>query len=185
MIENPKVDWRKFEIVVMCGLPGSGKSYWAKRLAKEMGAEVVSSDRLRQEMFGTVRLDLAGDKVVMKQRREAYIKLYESASEKVKEGIKVVIDATNLKGERKEGIEKLKQVTDKIVMVVVKASKTSMRKRMKSKRGLANEKETYLQAWRRVIGYFEKHLEVGEYSWPSEKELGIKVIEIDNNWSEK
>jgi len=185
MKEIPEIDWKEFEVIVMCGLPGSGKSFWAKRLAKEMGAELISSDKLRQEMFGTLRLDLAGDKVVMKQRGEAYIKLYELASEKVKKGKKVVIDATNLKSERKKGIEMLKRVTDRIVMVVVKSSKTSMRKRMKNKRGQANEKETYFQAWRRVMGYFEKHLEAGEYSWPSEEDLGIKVIEIENNWSGK
>jgi predicted kinase len=38
-------------IVIVFGLPGSGKSYFAERLAKMIGAEYVNSDRLRREMF--------------------------------------------------------------------------------------------------------------------------------------
>lgn len=38
-------------IVIVFGLPGSGKSYFASRLATMMDAEYVNSDRLRKEMF--------------------------------------------------------------------------------------------------------------------------------------
>ncbi len=38
-------------IVIVCGLPGSGKSYFASRLAEKIDAEYVNSDRLRKEMF--------------------------------------------------------------------------------------------------------------------------------------
>ena len=39
---------------VMCGLPASGKSWQAKKLAEEYDAEIFSSDSLREEMFGDV-----------------------------------------------------------------------------------------------------------------------------------
>lgn len=39
-------------LVVMCGLPGSGKSWLAGRLAGALGLEVVSSDRVRKELAG-------------------------------------------------------------------------------------------------------------------------------------
>ncbi|HLT82445.1 MAG TPA: ATP-binding protein [Cyclobacteriaceae bacterium] len=38
-------------VVAVCGLPGSGKSYFASRLAERMNAVYFSSDRIRREMF--------------------------------------------------------------------------------------------------------------------------------------
>ncbi|SDE43572.1 hypothetical protein SAMN05421636_10557 [Pricia antarctica] len=37
--------------IMVFGLPGSGKSYFAERLAEKIDAEYVSSDRLRKELF--------------------------------------------------------------------------------------------------------------------------------------
>lgn len=37
--------------VIVLGLPGSGKSFFAERLAKQLGAEYMNSDRLRRELF--------------------------------------------------------------------------------------------------------------------------------------
>ncbi len=38
-------------IVIVLGLPGSGKSYFAEKLAKILHAEYVNSDRMRKELF--------------------------------------------------------------------------------------------------------------------------------------
>ena len=38
-------------VIIVCGLPGSGKSYFAERLAKKIDADYVNSDRLRKELF--------------------------------------------------------------------------------------------------------------------------------------
>ncbi len=38
-------------IILVLGLPGSGKSYFAERLAEKIGAEYVNSDRLRKALF--------------------------------------------------------------------------------------------------------------------------------------
>lgn len=37
--------------VMVLGLPGSGKSYFASRLAKRINGDYVNSDRLRKELF--------------------------------------------------------------------------------------------------------------------------------------
>jgi predicted kinase len=41
--------------VIVFGLPGSGKSYFAERLALRLGAAYLSSDRIRSEMFAVRR----------------------------------------------------------------------------------------------------------------------------------
>lgn len=38
-------------VVIVMGLPGSGKSYFAEKLATTLHADYVNSDRLRKEMF--------------------------------------------------------------------------------------------------------------------------------------
>lgn len=46
------MDTPKF--IMMCGLPGSGKSTYATKLAEAHDATIFSSDALREEMFGDV-----------------------------------------------------------------------------------------------------------------------------------
>ena len=38
-------------IVIVLGLPGSGKSYFAGRLAESLHADYINSDRVRKELF--------------------------------------------------------------------------------------------------------------------------------------
>lgn len=40
------------ELVMLIGLPGSGKSYLAKKFARQDGGQVFSSDETRRELFG-------------------------------------------------------------------------------------------------------------------------------------
>jgi predicted kinase len=171
---------KDYDAVVMCGLPGSGKSYWAGKLAKELGAEMFSSDQIREQMFGTTRFSSAGDEIIMPQSDQAYEFMYKKAAELIKQGKKVVIDATNLKPKRTECIKLLLQATKKVVMVVVDTDRKVIEKRMQARKEMTNEMETHYQAWQRLIGYFDTRFKDGEYSWPSEKELGIKIIRYKN-----
>lgn len=68
-------------------------------------------------------------------------------------------------------IDELSQYTDKIAIVVVKASKEIIRSRLAKKDVKKWEKEAY--------GYWEKALEVGSASFPIESE-NIKVFEVVN-----
>ena len=38
-------------IIIVLGLPGSGKSYFASRFAKLIHADYINSDRIRKSMF--------------------------------------------------------------------------------------------------------------------------------------
>lgn len=61
---------------VMCGLPASGKSWQAKKLAEEYDAEIFSSDLLREEMFGDVNHQADNDtlfKELHKRIRECLV----------------------------------------------------------------------------------------------------------------
>ena len=75
-------------LIVMFGIPGCGKSYAAEKLAEQTGAKVVSSDAIREEIYGTEACQDNPDKVfgILKQR----------TAELLKAGESVIIDATSL-----------------------------------------------------------------------------------------
>ena len=38
-------------LIIICGLPGTGKTFIAKKLAPKINAEHLSTDRIRKELF--------------------------------------------------------------------------------------------------------------------------------------
>ena len=53
----------KPKLFIMCGLSGSGKSSIAKDLAIKYNAEIVSSDAIREELFGSCQNQSDNEKV--------------------------------------------------------------------------------------------------------------------------
>ena len=86
----------KSRIIVMMGLPGSGKSTIAKKLKESMEKVVLlSSDDIREEMFG--------DRQDVEHHGEVFEELHKRAKEALKQGIDVIYDATNINSKRRIG----------------------------------------------------------------------------------
>jgi len=81
-------------LYMMVGLPGSGKSYYASK----MEAVVISSDDLRQELFGDVN--------DQDHNNELFNELHKRIQENLKNGVDVVYDATNLSRKRRKAFLK-------------------------------------------------------------------------------
>jgi len=75
-------------LVVMFGVPASGKSYVAEKLAEQFDAYIASSDAIREELFGTAECQSDPNKV--------FGILQHRAGEELKSGGSVIIDATSL-----------------------------------------------------------------------------------------
>lgn len=75
------------ELIVMCGLSGSGKSTWAKNEAKEWGCEIVSSDDIRAEL---------GDVNDQSQNDKVFRIFYQRIRDNLKANNHVIADATFL-----------------------------------------------------------------------------------------
>lgn len=86
---------------VMCGLPASGKSWQAKKLAEEYDAEIFSSDSLREEMFGDVNRQTDNDTL--------FKELHKRIRECLTSGKSAVYDACNISYKRR--IEFLKSLS--------------------------------------------------------------------------
>lgn len=80
------------KVIFTVGLPGSGKSTFVKQLAKNENAIVLSSDAIRQELFG--------DSTKQKSRI-VFRTLYERLNDLVAKGFSVIVDATNIERERR------------------------------------------------------------------------------------
>ena len=84
-------------LIVMVGLPGSGKSFIAKQLAEvNDDISIVSSDAIREEFYGDVNDQSHNDKV------------FRIVNKRLKEGLmaekKVILDATNISKKRRKAL---------------------------------------------------------------------------------
>ncbi len=59
-----KIELKKPILILMYGFPGSGKTYFARKLSETINAAHVSSDRIRGELFEKPRYDKAEDAIV-------------------------------------------------------------------------------------------------------------------------
>jgi len=76
------------KLVVLVGIPGSGKSWYANNYLANDETEVLSSDALRKELLG--------DETCQTNNELVFSTLYKRAKEFLLNGKNVVIDATNI-----------------------------------------------------------------------------------------
>jgi len=103
-------------IIMVFGLPGSGKSYFAERLVKVYKAAYLSSDRVRKE--------ISNDPEYSEDQK---LRIYESMLSRIenlcKENAFVVLDATFYKKSiRQQFIEKADLIYQQLVFIEVQAS---------------------------------------------------------------
>lgn len=98
------------KLIFLCGLPGSGKSSYAEKLALE-GYIIHSSDKIREEM---------GDVNDQGKNSEVFIILNKRIKEDLKTGKNVVYDATNLNRNRRVAfLKELKHIPCEKVCVLI------------------------------------------------------------------
>ena len=82
-------------IVIVFGLPGSGKSFFASRLAKIINADYLNSDRIRKEMF-------ASRNYSEKEKAAVYSAMIEKTKVLANQKKNLVLDATFHKKETRD-----------------------------------------------------------------------------------
>lgn len=86
-------------LVVVCGLMGSGKSYIAQKLSQRTGFKVIRSDVIRKQMLGIETSqhmfdDYAKGIYTEDVTSQTYRRMFELASEYLRQGESVVLDAS-------------------------------------------------------------------------------------------
>ena len=112
------------ELIMMVGVAGSGKSTIAQRIAQSAGAEIVSSDAVRGELYGDENCQANPAKVfgVVHNRIRTFLV----------EGKNVVYDATNLSCKRRMNfLKEIAHIECEKTCIVVVTTPEDIEERMK------------------------------------------------------
>lgn len=91
------------KLIMLCGIPASGKSFYAKQLAEQYNANVYSSDELREELFGDVN--------ECNRNEELFKELKQRIKNSLLKSKNVIWDSTNISyKKRKSFIENLTKI---------------------------------------------------------------------------
>lgn len=114
--------------ILVCGLPGSGKTYFAKRFAPAIDAAYFSSDIMRK----TISPDHT---YTPREKANVYTALLERMGHALRAAQTVVIDATFYKeGLRNEFAQEARAANTKVIWIEVLANKSVVRERLQQKR---------------------------------------------------
>lgn len=111
-------------IVMVMGLPGSGKTYFASRLAKAIDAEYLSSDRLRKTII-TKRT------YSEKEKGSVYDEMLLRMRKVVKKKKDIVLDATFYKSSIRKKFIMEGEGLDDLILIEIIASEPVIEQRLK------------------------------------------------------
>jgi HAD superfamily hydrolase (TIGR01549 family) len=160
-----KVLSKEVKVILMVGMPGSGKSTISQLLASAYGFWRFSSDQIRmEELFPDQSHRVADEhEKVMLARYQVYQELSRRVATAVQRGQRVIVDSTNLDDKRDMIMQKLLEVTkpESIAFVTVKTPEEIMKNRFKW------EGEDSAKKWVSVYEYWKNYLNEGKASYPT------------------
>ncbi len=138
-------------VILVMGLPGSGKSYFAARLADALCADYFNSDRIRKE---TNVKDYSES-----EKEKVYNEMLVRMEQSLKHNKDVVLDATFYKKKIRDKFISRISGSDKIVLIEVTAPESVIRERLKQKREFSDaDFDVYKAIQKEWEPIFEKHL---------------------------
>ena len=139
-------------IVFVFGLPGTGKSYFASRLAKKIDADYINSDRIRKELFA--------ERTYSDQEKKAvYDIMLDKTKEAIVTGQNLVLDATFHKNETRDGF--MKQLSDQgeVFYIGLHANENTTKERLSKSRPYSEaDFEVYTLIQQQWEPFVEHHL---------------------------
>lgn len=111
-------------IIIVFGLPGSGKSYFATKLAIKLEAKYISSDVLRKQVF-------AVRKYTVEEKKQVYGIMMKEMKNAIWQNEKLVLDATFYTNSiRKKFNEVAEEFKAKIIFIEVQADQKIVLERL-------------------------------------------------------
>ncbi|GAL87181.1 hypothetical protein MYP_4411 [Sporocytophaga myxococcoides] len=119
-------------VIIVSGLPGSGKSFFAEKLSKLIKAKYLSSDIIRKELISNPTYSKEEKEAVYEEMK---IRLNSLLSEKTD----VILDATFFKDElRKSFCKECAQHKTNCKIIIISASEEDIKHRVSSQRAFSD-----------------------------------------------
>ncbi len=124
-------------VIITCALSGTGKSYYAKHLAKEFNATIFSSDQARKEIQNIGLTENRNEGYSSKtysedNRMQVYLQLLKFATQKIEQNNNCIIDATFIKEKFRKLFIDLKN-TANIIILHIYASDNRIKKQIEQR----------------------------------------------------
>jgi predicted kinase len=152
-------------IIVVSGLPGTGKSYFSRRLAERLPYLILESDALRKKLFPTPAYSA---------EESAYLfrTIHQLLEGLLKKGIPVILDATNLSERNREYLYSIAEHSNaRLVLVEVKAPPELVKKRLKIRMKAINSADNSDADW----AIYEKMR-------PAAEKINRRHYTVDTSW---
>jgi len=113
--------------VVVSGLPGTGKSYFSRKLQERLPSVIVESDALRKRLFPSPTYSA-------QESQRLFNACHRLIEELLSRGIRVVLDATNLVEQHRERLYQISQrLRVKLIIVQVEAPRELVLQRLQGR----------------------------------------------------
>jgi predicted kinase len=162
-------------LILVCGLPGTGKTTVAKKIADKTGSFVFNTDIVRKELF-----EKPG--YTENEKSLIYNLLFEMAEKFLRSAKNVVLDGTFYKKELRERVRKIaEKMNSDFHLVEVKCEekilKGRMGKRKKEKTPSDADFGVYMKIKKEFEPISEKHfvIDTGK-EWEKQVERFLKII---------
>ncbi len=113
--------------VIVSGLPGTGKSYFSRKLAERLPSVIVESDAMRKILFLSPTYSV-------RESQRLFSALHSLVEELLGGGITVILDATNLVEQHRERLYRIaRRLSVKLMVVQVEAPRELVYQRLQNR----------------------------------------------------
>lgn len=166
-------------VIVIFGLPGTGKSYFAERLAKKIGAIYLSSDRIRTELDDRHDYSLSG-------KMKVYDRMLELTAQWLKIKDTVVLDGTfYLRSIREKARNQLKRLGAHVLFLEIKADKSLVAERLSRKRAYSEANiEVFEKLEKQAERMCEPHFVIhsNDHNIDDMLRVGLKYVDASKSY---
>lgn len=154
-------------VIMIYGLPGTGKTFFAQHLAEDIGAVHLNTDMVRD------KLDVKGhyDDTT---KQQVYNELYKQIMRELNNKKDVIVDGTFHKHIRREQVKKIAvEMDEPIYLIEIKVDEGIVKKRLRKRRRYSEaDFNVYKQLEQQFEPEEDHHLEL----WSGEKNLDEMLV---------
>jgi predicted kinase len=152
-------------LIVVSGLPGTGKTYFCNRLAERLPSVVLESDVLRKTLFSPPSYSA-------KESSQLFRAIHQLIQKLLVKGIPLILDATNLSERNREYLYSIADRLDaKLVLVRVEAPPKVVRQRLEARRGKTENKSDADWATYRRMKYSVQRIRRNHYAVDTSRDI--------------